>query len=55
MTKKELKQKVLDFLLKLDDTDNDEWYATDRCIHAVTIGNFLNEINIDISEWENLK
>jgi hypothetical protein len=51
MTKKELKQKMLDFINRQDDNVKDEWYATNRGVYKFVIEEFAKEeFGIDLEK-----
>lgn len=48
MTKKELKQALLDFIQKHDDTYNNEWYCTAHSLAESFIENLAADLKIDL-------
>lgn len=47
MTKKELLEKAQTFIDNQDDTSSEEWYATDKCLKADVLNEFLKSIGIE--------
>lgn len=53
MNKKELEQKIIDFILSQQDEYEDEWYGTDRVLKGSTMVEFAEVFGITI-ELESL-
>jgi hypothetical protein len=50
MTKKELKQKMLDFINRQDDYVKDEWYATNYVIYCHIMKEFAEDLGIELEK-----
>lgn len=48
MTKKELKQKMLEFIQSKQDDDNNEWWCTDRELNEMVLAEFAETIGINL-------
>jgi hypothetical protein len=50
MTKKELKQKMLDFINRQDDYVKDEWYGTNYDIYYDIMKEFAEDLGIELEK-----
>jgi hypothetical protein len=49
MTKKDLKQKMLDFISLQSDNDKDDWYTTSQNAAQCILMEFAEHLNIDLT------
>jgi len=54
MTKKELKQKMLEFINRQEGAQKQEWWCTDRLAYFGVMKEFAEEVGIEITEGEML-
>ena len=52
MTKKELKQKMLEYIALQSDNDKDDWYTTSQNTARCILEEFAESLNIDLNEKE---
>lgn len=51
MTKKELKQKMVEFIERQNEFNKEEWYISDKALAAYIIVEFANDLGIDLKEY----